>query len=104
MNPVTSVYRELIRSCRKAFKEDHAMFTSSITEIRNKFEVSRMEVDPYEVAERLREGREAASFIASFVVQGTLNDKGNYAVTFEEHHCEKAFTYESEDECGQAKK
>lgn len=54
------------------------MTQAATQEIRTKFEQSRHETDEGAVRKLLDDGREASEFIQSFVVQGKLNERGNY--------------------------
>eukprot|EP00241_Pyramimonas_parkeae_P020931 CAMPEP_0114298380 /NCGR_PEP_ID=MMETSP0059-20121206/12387_1 /TAXON_ID=36894 /ORGANISM="Pyramimonas parkeae, Strain CCMP726" /LENGTH=103 /DNA_ID=CAMNT_0001420737 /DNA_START=63 /DNA_END=374 /DNA_ORIENTATION=+ len=99
-----TVYRELLRATRAAFRHDMKMLTASRAEIRSKFEDSRMETDPKVVQELLGNGREASDFIRTHVVQGVMNDGGNFEVKLEEHHGDKIMSQEFEGECSSNKK
>lgn len=55
-------------------------------EIRSKFQASAAEQDHGRLKQLLGEGREAADFIRTFVVQAKLNKRGNYEMKVEKHH------------------
>mmetsp|Transcript_22647 Transcript_22647/g.57975 ORF Transcript_22647/g.57975 Transcript_22647/m.57975 type:complete len:103 (-) Transcript_22647:120-428(-) len=81
-----SSYRQLLRTALTAFKGDAVMTQAATQEIRTKFEQSRHETDEGAVRKLLDDGREASEFIQSFVVQGKLNERGNYEIKVESQH------------------
>eukprot|EP00959_Pyramimonas_sp_CCMP1952_P422623 8853328-Pyramimonas_sp.AAC.2 len=78
MNSAVSAYRGLLRATRVAFKEDSFMLTEARKEIRSKFEASRLVTNTEVINQQLAEAEEAAVFIKDFVVQGVLNEEGNF--------------------------
>ncbi|KAK9826730.1 hypothetical protein WJX81_002385 [Elliptochloris bilobata] len=83
-----AVYRLLLRSVNKAFRNDDEMLLKSAQEIRSRYQAAASETDPAAVARLCAEGEEAADFIRTYVVQARLNERGNYAMQVEEHHAD----------------
>lgn len=75
-----SVYRLLTRAAKKTFSGDDAALKAAFQEIRSNFRMHDTVTDPTKIDVLLAEGREAATFLQTFVVQGRLNDRGNYAI------------------------
>jgi len=75
------------------------MLSEARREIRSKFEASRLETNPEVINQQLAEAQEAAVFIREFVVQGVLNEEGNFAVKLEEQHADKVMSQEEKAEC-----
>ena len=76
-------------SLSPAFRGDAHALAAARTEIRSHY-LAAASTAPAEVAARVADSDEAASFLTAHVVQGVLNDRGNYAVTLEAHHADAA--------------
>lgn len=74
-------YRVLLRAIAKTFKDDARMRTGAIEEVRIHYDKARHIVDEQEIQACLRMGYEAAEFLTENIVQGRMNDKGNYGKT-----------------------
>mmetsp|Transcript_22651 Transcript_22651/g.70347 ORF Transcript_22651/g.70347 Transcript_22651/m.70347 type:complete len:113 (-) Transcript_22651:79-417(-) len=91
------MYRELLRSSRAAFKGDQVMVAGARDQIREKFQERRGETDSEAIKGMLQEGKETADFLRSYVVQGVLNERGNYEMKLESHHAEGADKIHAEE-------
>lgn len=76
-----------------AFRGDAHALAASRAEIRSHY-LAAASVPPAEVAAKVADSDEAASFLAAHVVQGVLNERGNYAVTLEAHHADASVLVE----------
>ena len=76
-------------SLSPAFRGDALALAAARTEIRSHY-LAAASTPPAEVAARVADSDEAASFLTAHVVQGVLNDRGNYAVILEAHHVDAA--------------
>mmetsp|Transcript_39400 Transcript_39400/g.47798 ORF Transcript_39400/g.47798 Transcript_39400/m.47798 type:complete len:107 (-) Transcript_39400:196-516(-) len=99
-----SLYRGLMRVCRKTFAGDQATYSAALLELRNKYRESLYETDPQAIEARLAEGREVIEFMGGHVVQGALNDQGNYAIKLEKHHGDMVMSMEEDGECSSKSK
>mmetsp|Transcript_38429 Transcript_38429/g.64566 ORF Transcript_38429/g.64566 Transcript_38429/m.64566 type:complete len:107 (-) Transcript_38429:2201-2521(-) len=99
MRSALSVYRGLLRASRDSFKTDTLMLTESRREIRSNFEVARLETNVEVIKTKIGEAEEAAIFIRQFVVQGVMNNKGNFEVKLQEQHADKVISQDEEGQC-----
>ena len=63
-----------------AFRGDRPALHAARTEIRSHFEQSRDVSNADDIRVLCAEGRDAAQFLQQSVVQGKLNERGNYGV------------------------
>ncbi|KAK3251175.1 hypothetical protein CYMTET_39480 [Cymbomonas tetramitiformis] len=78
MSRVINLYRQLLRERRTLFNGDTDNLRASLTEIRSHFENARFEQDESAIAKMVKDGQDAAQFMRNNVVQGKLNERGNY--------------------------
>mmetsp|Transcript_5556 Transcript_5556/g.10896 ORF Transcript_5556/g.10896 Transcript_5556/m.10896 type:complete len:115 (-) Transcript_5556:347-691(-) len=81
-----SVYRGLLRSVQQVFRGDLEMLTAARQEIRDRLEERRNVHDEEEVSRLQAEGREAAEFLKTSIMQAMPNEKGHIAVDLEGEH------------------
>lgn len=72
--------RRLLRAQRTVFPNDDGMQKVALNAIREQFRNHARLTDADEVAQKLREADEAASFLEKNIVQTKLNEKGNYEI------------------------
>ncbi|KAL4546370.1 hypothetical protein Ndes2526B_g01595 [Nannochloris sp. 'desiccata'] len=80
------VYRQLLRSASHAFKGDDFMLAAAKQEIRSKLEGSRQVTDAAQLEQLINEGKEAAAFLRTAIVQATANDKGHIEMEVKKEH------------------
>lgn len=61
-----------------AFRGDTAALAASFAEARSHFQKHADVTDPSDISALCAEGRDAAQFLLSSVVQGKLNERGNF--------------------------
>jgi len=76
-----------------AFRGDAHALATARAEVRSHY-LAAASVPPSEVAAKVADSDEAASFLTAHVVQGVLNERGNYAVSLEAHHADAAVMVE----------
>ena len=74
------VFLNLLRTCRSTFKGDAFMLQQSVAEIKSHFRKNAHLTDPDAIQHALKDGQEAADFIKTYIIQGVLNERGNYVV------------------------
>mmetsp|Transcript_6557 Transcript_6557/g.26694 ORF Transcript_6557/g.26694 Transcript_6557/m.26694 type:complete len:114 (+) Transcript_6557:302-643(+) len=83
------LFRQLLRARAVAFRGDQTALNASREEIRNHFQESA-HLGPEEARKKIEEGVEAESFIRLHVVQAQVNNKGNYEMSIEPQHVDRA--------------
>jgi complex III assembly factor LYRM7 len=81
-----SVYRSLLRSIQLAFKGDIEMVTAARKEVRDRMECCKDIEDEVELAKLHEEGREAAEFLKTSIMQLASNADGHLTVKLNEKH------------------
>lgn len=81
-----SVYRSLLRSIQLAFKGDLEMVVAAREEVRHRLENSRNIEDKTEITKLQDEGREAAAFLRTSIMQLGSNQDGHLTVELDERH------------------
>lgn len=81
-----SVYRGLLRSVQLAFKGDLEMITAAKYEIRSRIENSKDVHDESELIKLQEDGREAAEFLKTSIMQLGSNPDGHLTVELDEKH------------------
>uniref|UniRef100_A0A7S2C810 Complex 1 LYR protein domain-containing protein n=1 Tax=Florenciella parvula TaxID=236787 RepID=A0A7S2C810_9STRA len=77
---VLAGYRQLLRVRNVAFQGDALALEKSQEAIRMGFEANRLVSDEKEIKEHLRGVTQAVEMLQFNVLQGKLNDRGNYSV------------------------
>jgi len=76
VNKSLKAYRQLARAARLAFKGDDLASNASRDRIRAEF--AKPVVDQPDLLKRLQMARDVAHILRSNVVQGQMNERGNY--------------------------
>ena len=76
--PTLMFYRRLLRTMMKAFTGDRVMFHQCRIEARNKIKENAELRDPVEIQQKIFFGEEARDFLEVNIMQGTLQESGNY--------------------------
>ena len=72
-----------------AFRGDAHALAAARSEIRSHY-LAAADASPSDIPSKVADSDEAASFLGAHVVQGVLNERGNYKVTLEPHHADGA--------------
>jgi complex III assembly factor LYRM7 len=81
-----SVYRSLLKSIQLAFKGDIEMVTAARQEVWHRMECCKNLEDEVELAKLHDEGREAAEFLKTSIMQLASNTDGHLTVKWNEKH------------------
>lgn len=81
-------YRQLLRTANVLFSGDQANLIVAKQSIRDSFFSNRSEIDPVKISELIKAAKDANTFARANIVQGSLTDKGHYAVKIEPEHAE----------------
>ena len=76
--PTLMFYRRLLKTMMKTFTGDYNMFHQSRIEARKKIMESAELRDPVEIQEKIFFGEEVRDFLEVNLMQGTLQESGNY--------------------------
>ena len=86
-NPKTlMMYRRMLKSMQRVFQGDYEMFPRARIEMRGSIEASKDERDPAKVAELLFQYEETRRILLQNVVQGNLQEDGNYRWKVRKEH------------------
>ncbi len=88
-------------SLHPAFRGDAHALAAARAEIRSHY-LASSSAPPSDIPARVADSDEAAGFLAAHVVQGVLNERGNYAVSLEPHHADAATLVEPRVAVGEA--
>ena len=83
---VLASYRNLMRSQRTAFANDVTMQAGARQEIRQHYLQNAHVTDEAELEALVKAADDAADFLVTGIVQGTLNDAGGYDTQVEARH------------------
>jgi complex III assembly factor LYRM7 len=72
------LFRQLLRARQRLFSGDKKALDASAIEIRSHFDANRNVTDEEEIKKRIRDGREAQMFLTTNVLQGKMNERGNF--------------------------
>lgn len=72
------LFRQLLRARQQLFSGDKKALDASAIEIRSHFDANRNVTDEEEIKKRIRDGREAQMFLTTNVLQGKMNERGNF--------------------------
>ena len=72
------LFRRLLRARQQLFSGDKKALDASAIEIRSHFDANRNVTDEEEIKKRIRDGREAQMFLTTNVLQGKMNERGNF--------------------------
>ncbi|KAI5077984.1 hypothetical protein GOP47_0007808 [Adiantum capillus-veneris] len=75
-----ALFRGLLRARRKCFAGDLLMLKESRSQIRASFDQNRQVSDPSRLDQLFLEGQEAIHVFTNLIVQGKLNERGNYEI------------------------
>ena len=84
--PTLMFYRRLLKTMMKAFTGDYNMFHQSRIEARKKIMDSSDLRDPVEIQEKIFFGEEVRDFLEVNLMQGTLQESGNYRFKARSEH------------------
>lgn len=76
--PTLMFYRRLLKTMMKTFTADYNMFHQCRIEARKKIRQSSQLRDPVAIQDKIFEGEEIRDFLEVNVMQGTLQNSGNY--------------------------
>lgn len=76
--PTLMLYRRLLKTMMKTFDGDYEMFHKSRIEARNKIKENKDLTDPVQIQEKIFFGEEIREFLETSVLQGKLQENGNY--------------------------
>lgn len=76
--PTLGFYRRLLKTMMKVFNGDYEMFHKVRIESRNKILENKNETDEIKIQEKIFFGDECRDFLLSSVLQGNLQENGNY--------------------------
>jgi hypothetical protein len=76
-----SGYKKLLKSAANLFSKDQFALLNAKKELRNEFVKNRNVIDPEELGALLRGIEEVDEMIRFNVVQGSMNQRGNYGET-----------------------
>lgn len=76
--PTLMFYRRLLKTMMKTFTGDYNMFHQCRIEARKKIRQSSQLRDPVAIQDKIFEGEEIRDFLEVNVMQGTLQNSGNY--------------------------
>ena len=77
-NGVKKLFRELLRARVRLFAGDKKALDASLVEIRSHFYSNKNATDEKEIQKRIRDGEEARDFLMMNVLQGKMNERGNF--------------------------
>ena len=80
-NGVKKLFRELLRARARLFAGDEKALDASLVEIRSHFDSNKNATDEKEIQKRIRDGEEARDFLTMNVLQGKMNERGNFETT-----------------------
>jgi hypothetical protein len=83
-----SGYKRLLKSAAILFSKDQFALLNAKKELRNEFVKNRNVIDPVELGALLRGIEEVDEMIQFNVVQGSMNERGNYGETIIYFLCE----------------
>lgn len=75
---VKKLFRELLRARARLFAGDEKALDASLVEIRSHFDSNKNATDEKEIQKRIRDGEEARDFLTMNVLQGKMNERGNF--------------------------
>ena len=75
---VKKLFRELLRARARLFAGDKKALDASLIEIRSHFYSNKNATDEKEIQKRIRDGEEARDFLTMNVLQGKMNERGNF--------------------------
>lgn len=78
---VKKLFRELLRARARLFAGDEKALDASLVEIRSHFDSNKNATDEKEIQKRIRDGEEARDFLTMNVLQGKMNERGNFETT-----------------------
>lgn len=81
---VFSVYRQLLRTVDKVFGEDILVKSKAKEEIKSEIRKNRSETDHNKILELIKVGIQTDRVLRYGVLQGRLNNSGNYQVSLPE--------------------
>ena len=70
--------RRLLRARLALFHGDEKALQASAIEIRSHFDQNKDITDAEEIRKRIKDGREAEMFLTTNVLQGKMNERGNF--------------------------
>lgn len=76
-------YRTLLRAQRQVFGGDAVALEGARAQTRAEFAKYRDESDPERISTLIADALDTAEFMRLHIVQGTLNERGNYAVAID---------------------
>ncbi|XP_055346622.1 complex III assembly factor LYRM7-like [Paramacrobiotus metropolitanus] len=79
---VFAIYRQLLRTTDSVFGDDHYARCKAKDEIKDEIRKNREETDKEKVLELIKVAIQVDRVLRFGVLQGRLNDKGNYEVKF----------------------
>eukprot|EP00250_Pteridium_aquilinum_P004154 c14386_g1_i1 orf=108-422(+) len=74
------LFRGLLRARRRCFAGDTRMLKESRSQIRSSFDENRGVSDPARLDQLFLEGQEAIHVFTNLIVQGKLNERGNFEI------------------------
>lgn len=101
MATARGAYRALLKAQRQLFGGDVEALALAKTQTRAEFMRHSAEQDAATVGRLLDDAMETAQFMRTSIVQGRLNDKGNYEVTPEARHLSTSPVPEHVDDIGE---
>ena len=66
------------RARARLFAGDEKALDASLVEIRSHFDLNKNATDEKEIQKRIRDGEEARDFLTMNVLQGKMNERGNF--------------------------
>lgn len=84
--PTLMFYRRLLKTMMKTFDGDYKMFHQTRIEARKKIKESADLRDPIEIQEKIFFGEEVRDFFEVNVMQGRLQENGNYRFKARSEH------------------
>ncbi|KAH9407609.1 hypothetical protein TYRP_012431 [Tyrophagus putrescentiae] len=83
---VLRCYKVLLRTRAKVFAGDSGALQLMAAKAREEFDKNRSLTDPEEIKKCLQFGWETAEVLEKTVIQGKLNESGNYEATIKKEH------------------
>jgi complex III assembly factor LYRM7 len=87
--PTLQFYRRLLKTMMKTFDGDYEMFHRTRLEARKKIYENKQLTDPVAIQEKLFFGEEVREFMQYNMIQGNLQDNGNYRFKVRPEHAMK---------------
>jgi len=72
------LFRQLLRARQQLFSGDKKALDASAIEIRSHFDQHKDIANEEEIRKRIKEGKEAEMFLTTNVLQGKMNERGNF--------------------------